>query len=72
MESEVRKLLDKAEKLVDECVNCSSEDCDECEDAEELLNEITDKIQSIQEKKVARKLSVFLDDLKNKLESKLG
>ncbi len=37
-----------------------------------FLNEIRDKIQSIQDKKVARRLRVFLDDLENKLESKLG
>ncbi|QGA55255.1 hypothetical protein GFS03_12050 [Sulfolobus sp. E5-1-F] len=72
MESEVRKLLDKAEKLVEECVNCSSEDCDECEEAERLLDEIREKVQSIQDKKVARRLTVVLDDLENKLENKLG
>ncbi|QXJ33821.1 hypothetical protein [Saccharolobus shibatae] len=68
MESEIRKLLDKAEKLVDKCVECGNSDCEECDDARELLNEIREKIDHLEDRKVARRLSTLLYGLEVKLE----
>ena len=69
MESEIRRLLEKAEMIVEKCVSCGSLDCDECEDARNILDEIRSKIEALQDKKAARKLSVFLDKLEEELES---
>ncbi|MEM3515233.1 MAG: hypothetical protein QW281_00990 [Saccharolobus sp.] len=69
MESEIRRLLEKAEMIVEKCVICGSLDCDECEDARNILDEIRSKIEALQDKKAARKLSVFLDKLEEELES---
>ncbi|WP_338599118.1 hypothetical protein V6M85_09300 [Sulfolobus tengchongensis] len=69
METEIRRLLDKAERIVEKCVSCGNSNCDECDEARELLDEIRDKINSIQDKRLSRRLSVMLDDLESKLES---
>ncbi|BDB99131.1 hypothetical protein [Saccharolobus caldissimus] len=69
MESEIRRLLDKAEDLVERCIECGNLDCDECEEARDLLNEIESKINSLQDKKVARRLSVMLDELESRIEN---
>ncbi|TRM76855.1 hypothetical protein DJ531_01025 [Sulfolobus sp. A20-N-F6] len=69
MEREVRRMLDKAERMVDRCLNCGNLECDECEEARQLLDEIRDMIRSIDDERAAKRFSIILDDLESKLEN---
>ncbi len=69
VEREVRRMLDRAERIVDKCLDCGNLECDECEEARQLLDEIRDMIRSIDDEKVAKRFSIILDDLESKLEN---
>ncbi|WP_231961261.1 MULTISPECIES: hypothetical protein [Sulfolobaceae] len=69
VEREVRRMLDKAERMVDRCLNCGNLECDECEEARQLLDEIRDMIRSIDDERAAKRFSIILDDLESKLEN---
>lgn len=59
-EREVRRLLDKAEELLEECKKCGSLDCDECEELQNLLNEAKSKVEQVTDKRYYKK---FIDDI---------